>query len=73
MDMFDILLNAKRLGLDITQMILYISIYFLLRRDLSKLIDAQFNKLIAAIKSLENAHNERLNKIEVHVGLKKGE
>ena len=71
--MFDILLNAKRLGLDITQMILYISIYFLLRRDLSKLIDAQFNKLIAAIKSLENAHNERLNKIEVHVGLKKGE
>lgn len=71
--MVEILLNAKKLGLDLTQMILYISIYFLLRRDLSKLIDAQFNKLIAAIKSLENAHNERLNKIEVHVGLKKGE
>lgn len=71
-EIFGLLLEAKKLGLDITQLVLYITIYVLLRRDLSRLIDAQFNKLIAALKSLENAHNERLNKIEVHVGLKKG-
>jgi hypothetical protein len=73
MDFVSLLIEAKRLGLDITQIVQFIILYFLLKKDLTKLIDAQFNKLIDAIKSLEKAHNERLNKIEMHVGLKKGE
>lgn len=73
MDFVTLLIEAKRLGLDITQIVQFIILYFLLKKDLTKIIDAQFNKLIDAIKSLEKAHNDRLNKIEVHVGLKKGE
>lgn len=73
MDIVNLLIEAKRLGLDITQIVQFVILYFLLKKDLTKIIDAQFNKLIDAIKSLEKAHNDRLNKIEVHVGLKKGE
>ena len=64
------LIEAKRLGFDFGQILSLIILYVLLRRDLSKVIDQQFNKLIDALKSLEKAHNDRLNKIEAHVGLK---
>lgn len=73
MDIFTLLLEAKKMGLDITQLLMFGTIYFLLRRDLVRVIDRQFDKLIVAINSLEKAHNERLNKIEVYIGLKKGE
>jgi hypothetical protein len=71
MDIFNLLIEAKRLGLDVTQLVQFIILYYLLKKDLTKIIDLQFSKLIDAIKSLEKAHNDRLSKIEVHVGLKK--
>lgn len=73
MDIFEVLINAKKLGLDIQQLLLFGMVYYLLRRDLMKVIDNSINKLVDAINSLEKTHNERLSKIEVHVGLKKGE
>ena len=71
MDIFNLLIEAKRLGLDVTQLVQFIILYYLLKKDLTKIIDLQFSKLIDAIRSLEKAHNDRLSKIEVHVGLKK--
>jgi hypothetical protein len=71
MDIFNLLIEAKRIGLDVTQLVQFIILYYLLKKDLTKIIDFQFSKLIDAIKSLEKAHNDRLSKIEVHVGLKK--
>lgn len=71
MDIFNLLIEAKRIGLDVTQLVQFIILYYLLKKDLTKIIDLQFSKLIDAIKSLEKAHNDRLSKIEVHVGLKK--
>lgn len=62
---------AKEMGLEVGQIASMLGIYFLLRRDLLKVIDTQFDKLIKAINALEKSHNERLNKIETHVGLKK--
>jgi hypothetical protein len=38
-----------------------------------KVIDNSINKLVDAINSLEKTHDQRLSKIEVHVGLKKGD
>lgn len=72
-EVFAILAEARALGFDLGQMASLLAIYFLLRKDLTKVIDKQFNKLIDALKSLENAHNERLNRIEAHVGLKNKE
>lgn len=71
MDIFNLLIEAKKIGLDVTQLVQFIILYYLLKKDLTKIIDLQFSKLIDAIKSLEKAHNDRLSKIEVHVGLKK--
>lgn len=62
---------AKEMGLDIGHISSMLVVYFLLRRDLLKVIDTQFDKLIKAINALEKSHNDRLNKIETHVGLKK--
>lgn len=73
MDVLTVLMEAKRLGLDLTQLLMFGTVYFLLRRDLVKVMDRQFDKLIMAINLLEKAHNERLNKLEAHIGLKKEE
>lgn len=73
MDIVTLLMDAKKLGLDIQQIILFGMVYWMLRRDLMKVIDGSINKLVEAINALERTHNERLSKIEVHVGLKKGE
>lgn len=63
--------EAKNMGFDVGHLVSLGAMYFMLRSDLIKIIDKQFSKLIDAIQSLEHAHNERLNKIEAHVGLKK--
>lgn len=73
MDVLTVLMEAKRLGLDLTQLFMFGTVYLLLRRDLVKVMDRQFDKLIMAINLLEKAHNERLNKLEAHIGLKKEE
>ena len=59
------------MGLDLTQLLMFATVYFLLRKDLVKVMDRQFDKLIVAINSLEKTHNDRLNRIENHIGLKK--
>jgi hypothetical protein len=71
MDIVTIILEAKRMGLDLTQLLMFATVYFLLRKDLVKVMDRQFDKLIVAINSLEKTHNDRLNRIENHIGLKK--
>jgi hypothetical protein len=71
MDIVTIILEAKRMGLDLTQILMFATVYFLLRKDLVKVMDRQFDKLIVAINSLEKTHNDRLNRIENHIGLKK--
>jgi hypothetical protein len=71
MDIVTIILEAKRMGLDLTQLLMFSTVYFLLRKDLVKVMDRQFDKLIVAINSLEKTHNDRLNRIENHIGLKK--
>jgi hypothetical protein len=73
MDIVTLLMDAKKLGLDIQQLLLFGMVYYLLRRDLMKVIDNSINKLVDAINSLEKTHDQRLSKIEVHVGLKKGD
>jgi len=73
MGIFEILANAKQMGFDIGHLLSLGAMYFMLRKDLIKIIDTQLNKLISAINSLEKAHNDRLDKIEAHVGLKKQE
>lgn len=67
MEVVPLLTAAKQMGFDLGQMISLAIMYFMLRKDLMK----QLDKLIIAIQSLEKAHNERLSKIEAHVGLKK--
>lgn len=67
MEVVPLLTAAKQMGFDLGQMISLAIMYFMLRKDLMK----QLDKLIIAIQSLEKAHNERLNKIESHIGLKK--
>lgn len=69
MEVIPLLTAAKNMGFDLGQIISLAAMYFMLRKDLMK----QLDKLIFAINSLEKAHNERLSKIEAHVGLKKGE
>ena len=59
--------TAKNAGFDFGQYVALVTIYFMLKR----MFDKQFDKLIGAINSLEKAHNERLSKIEAHVGIKK--
>lgn len=73
MGVFSVLAEARALGFDVGHLLSLMAVYFLLRKDLLKVIDSQFNKLIDAIKSLETAHNERLNKVEAHVGLRSKE
>jgi hypothetical protein len=70
MEVISLLSRAKALGFDLGQIIAFGIMYGVLRTDLMKIFDRQFDKLIEAIKSLEKAHNDRLNKIEAHVGLK---
>ena len=72
-DIIAMLTTAKTAGLDLTQLLMFVTVYFLLRKDLVKVMDRQFDKLIVAINSLERTHNERLNRIETHIGLRKEE
>lgn len=67
MEVVPLLTSAKQMGFDVGQLLSLAAMYFMLRKDLMK----QLDKLIIAIQSLEKAHNERLSKIEAHVGLKK--
>lgn len=71
MEIFAVLAAAKEMGFEAGQIISLIVMYFMLRKDLMKVFDKQFEKLIGAIKSLEKVHNERLERIEAHVGLNK--
>jgi hypothetical protein len=64
-----LLTTAKQIGMDIGSMVQMVIMFFMVKR----MFDKQFDKLILAINSLEKAHNERLSKIEAHVGIKKGE
>ena len=64
-----LLTTAKQVGMDIGSMVQMVIMFFMVKR----MFDKQFDKLILAINSLEKAHNERLSKIEAHVGIKKGE
>lgn len=72
-ELIALLTTAKQAGFDLGSLVSLVVIYFMLKRDLIKVIDKQFDKLIVAINSLEKAHNERLSKIEYHIGIKKGE
>ena len=72
-ELISLLTTAKTAGLDLTQLLMFVTVYFLLRKDLVKIMDRQFDKLIGAINSLERTHNERLNRIETHIGLRKEE
>lgn len=62
-----LLTTAKQIGMDIGSMVQMVIMFFMVKR----MFDKQFEKLIGAINSLEKAHNERLSKIENHIGLKK--
>lgn len=68
-ELIALLTTAKQVGMDIGSMIQMVIMFFMVKR----MFDKQFDKLILAINSLEKAHNERLSKIEAHVGIKKGE
>lgn len=71
MDVLALLTTAKEAGFEAGGIVSLLGMYFMLRRDLMKVFDKQFGKLIDAIKSLEKAHNDRLEKIETHIGIKK--
>lgn len=71
MEIIALLATAKELGFEVGHIISLLVMYFLLKRDLLKVFDKQFEKLIDAIKGLEKVHNDRLEKIESHVGLNK--
>lgn len=71
MEVISILTAAKEMGFEVGHIVSLLVMYFLLKKDLLKVFDKQFEKLIEAIKSLEKVHNERLEKIEAHVGLNK--
>lgn len=64
-----LLTTAKQIGMDIGSIVQMMVMFWMIKR----MFDKQFDKLILAINSLERAHNERLSKIEAHVGIKKGE
>lgn len=64
MDFIQLFTQAKEMGLEIGQIASYIVLYLMLRRDVLKVSDKQFTKLIDAIKSLEATHNARINNIE---------
>lgn len=68
-DIIALLVTAKQIGMDIGAIIQMMVMFWMIKR----MFDKQFDKLIGAINSLEKAHNERLSKIEAHVGIKKGE
>lgn len=71
MEIVALLTAAKEIGFDIGQLSTLGLLYFMLRKDLMKVIDKQFNKLIDAIKSLEATHNKRIEVLEVDVVLLK--
>lgn len=64
MEIVALLTEAKAMGLDISQIILAFGTYTLLKRDLMKVFNKQFDNLITAIKSLEASHNKRLENHE---------
>jgi len=68
-ELIALFVTAKQIGMDIGSMVQMIVMFWMIKR----MFDKQFDKLILAINSLERAHNERLSKIEAHVGIKKGE
>lgn len=68
-ELIALLTTAKQVGMDVGSMVQMVIMFFMVKR----MFDKQFDKLILAINSLEKAHNERLSKIEAHVGIKKGE
>lgn len=67
MEIIALLTTAKEMGIETGQIFSMIVIYFMLQRTVKK----EFEKLIVAIKDLEKSHNQRLEIIETHVGLKK--
>lgn len=78
MDLIALFKTATEMGFDAGQIVMFAVIYWRLRKDLKKglaedlksLVGSEFAKLIGAINQLERTHNERLKKIEDHVGLK---
>lgn len=68
-ELIALLTTAKQVGMDVGSMVQMVIMFFMVK----KMFDKQFDKLILAINSLEKAHNERLSKIEYHIGIKKGE
>ena len=66
MEFLTILAVSKEMGLDPQVIVPMGIVYFLLNRSFS----SQFERLIQAINSLEKTHNERLKRIEDHVGLR---
>ncbi len=71
MEIIALLTSAKELGIDIGHLGSLGFMYFMLRKDLMKvidsqmkMIDSQIGKLIDAIKSLEATHNKRLFNLE---------
>ncbi len=74
MEIIAILTAMKEMGFEAGQILSLIVMYFMLRRDLIKtlgvMIKEAFDRLIGALNSLEESHNNRLKKIEDHIGLK---
>lgn len=67
MEALALITAAKQFGLDVQILVPMAIVYFLLNRSFAK----QFAKLIDAINRLEKSHNERISRIEDHVGLTK--
>lgn len=67
MEIIALLTAAKEMGFETGHILSMVIIYLMLQRTVKK----EFDKLITAIKELEKSHNQRLEIIETHVGLKK--
>jgi hypothetical protein len=70
MEIVAILTAAKEMGFEAGHILSLFIMYFMLKSNLNKVFTKQFDKLIEAIESLEKTHNQRLKRIEDHVGLK---
>lgn len=67
MEIIAILTLAKEMGFEAGHILTMVTVYGLLLRTVKK----EFDKLIKAIKDLEETHNKRIETIESHIGLKK--
>ena len=81
MEVVALLTAMKEMGFEAGHILSLLVMYFMLHSRLIKVVDKKitelFEKLIEAIgdlktamKDLEKVHNERIQKIETHIGLK---